>query len=508
MHRIVTEVIVVGGGPSGLTLASELAIGGLRPIVLERRTGTIESRAGTVLPRVLELFDARGVADRIIRKTREIYDFPFRDNHIYAGLRSVDWRNINSRFGFTLMIPQNATEEILTQWARENDVDISYGMTVDDVRAADDGFEVRATDSGGDKHVFSARYVIGADGARSVVRKSANLPFEGHDGTFRGMVVDAYLQCPFSEGHGGNDNEYGWTRAFAFGAGITRFNIVHEKQRHVAKDVPVTVNEVTACLRDILGTDYGITGFRWASRFDDTMRCVPALRKGNLFLVGESARIHYPASGVGMNFCIQDAFNLGWKLSAVVNGHADPSLLDTYEAERMPVMRDLLESVKTQVAMQFNFSHEGVALKRQFQKDYLPQPDLNRRLGLELNGIARSYPGPAGGHALTGFPVPDLDLVLPTGEQTRVGELLRAQHFLLLDLRGSGRFDKLDVGALPVRIVKALPVRLPLEQRGLTALLVRPDAYVAWATEERADVAGVLAQIAKWLRLPAQAAMY
>ena len=106
---------------------------------------------------------------------------------------------------------------------------------------------------------------------------------------------------------------------------------------------------MTACLRDILGTDYGITNFRWASRFDDTMRCVPALRQGNIFLVGESARIHYPASGVGMNFCIQDAFNLGWKLAAVINGHAAPSLLDSYDAERMPVIRDLLASVKSRL---------------------------------------------------------------------------------------------------------------------------------------------------------------
>jgi 2-polyprenyl-6-methoxyphenol hydroxylase-like FAD-dependent oxidoreductase len=109
---MVGEVVVVGGGPSGLTLASELAIGGLRPIVLERRTGTIESRAGTVLPRVLELFDARGIADRIIRKTAR--STTSRSATIISTrVALVDWRNINSRFGFTLMIPQNATEEVL-----------------------------------------------------------------------------------------------------------------------------------------------------------------------------------------------------------------------------------------------------------------------------------------------------------------------------------------------------------------------------------------------------------
>ena len=170
----------------------------------------------------------------------------------------------------------------------------------------------------------------------------------------------------------------------------------------------------------------------------------------------------------------------------------------------MPVICDLLESVKAQVAMQFNFSHEGVALKRHFQKAYLSQPGLNRQIGLELNGIARPYAGPAGSHALSGLPVPDLDLVLPTGEQTRVGELLHAQNFLLLDLRGSGAFDKLALGELPVRIVKALPVRLPAAQRGLTALLVRPDAYVAWATEQPAEAEHAVTQIANWLSVPTQ----
>ena len=499
------DVVIVGGGPSGLTLASELAIAGVRTVVLERRSGVIKSRAGTILPRVLELFDARGAADRLIRKTREIYDFPFRDNHIYAGLKRVDWRHLNSRFGFTLMIPQNATEQILLEWASEKGADIRHGMLAEDIRQDGDRLEVTATDSARNKTSFIARFVVGADGARSFVRKVAGIPFDGHDGTFRGIVVDAELSVPWPEGYYGADNEFGWTRGYAFGPGITRFNIVHERRRHAHKDEPVTVDEVVTCLRDITGTDYGVKGFRWASRFDDAMRAVPTLRKGNVFLVGESARIHYPASGVGMNFCIQDAFNLGWKLAAAVKGYADQALLDTYESERMPVILDLLESVRSQVAMQFNFSHEGVELKRHFESVYLPLPEVNKRVGLELNGTARPYPSADGRHPLDGYPVPDFDLVLPSGQQTRIGELLREQNFLLLDLHGSGAFDKIALGQLPVKVLKALPVRTSPEFRDLAALLVRPDAYVAWATSDRPDPKQVLAQLSRWLRLPAGA---
>jgi 2-polyprenyl-6-methoxyphenol hydroxylase-like FAD-dependent oxidoreductase len=501
--RINADVIIVGAGPSGLTVASELAIAGVKVAVLERRTGVIESRAGTVLPRVLELFDARGMADRIIRKTRDIYDFPFREVHIYAGLRPVDWRHINSRFGFTLMIPQNATEEVLVVWAQEKGVDIRYGLQVNNISAKAGQFEVVASDSAGVETTFTSEFVIGADGSRSIVRKTADIPFEGHDGTFRGIVVDAHLDVPWPESHGGNDNEFGWVRGFAFGPHITRFNIVHEQRRRAAKDEPITVEEVAQCLRDVVGTDFGIKSFGWASRFDDTMRVVPTLRKGNIFLVGESARIHYPASGVGMNFCIQDAFNLGWKLAAVVKGQADQRLLGSYEAERMPVIRDLLESVKAQVALQFNFSHEGVATKRHFEANYLPLPEVNRKVGLELNGIGRPYPVPAGSHPLAGYPVPDFDLVLPSGQQTRVGECLHEQNFLLLDLRGSHAFDTIDTGKLPIKVLKALPVKLAPELRKLTALLIRPDAYVAWASERPADANEAVPQLARWLRMPA-----
>lgn len=107
-----------------------------------------------------------------------------------------------------------------------------------------------------------------------------------------------------------------------------------------------------------------------------------------MFLVGESARIHYPASGVGMNFCIQDAFNLGWKLAAVINEHAGPALLTTYEAERRPVAEALLRSVAAQCSVQFDFTPEGVAFKRMFERDLLPIPEVNRRIGLELNGLS------------------------------------------------------------------------------------------------------------------------
>ena len=490
------DVIVAGGGPSGLVVAAELAAHGARTLVLERRTEGVQSRAGTILPRVLELLDARGIADRFIQKTQEISPWPLRPAHIWAGFHPIHWEHLESRFGFTLGLPQNMTEGLLWQWAEECGVHFRRGASVESFVQTPETVEVRTVDAEGRSAKVSARYLIGADGARSTVRKQAGIPFEGRAASFRGIVVDAELESPWPEGRINVDNEMGWVRGYRFGAGITRFNIVHRDRRHAPKDEPVTLPEVLQCLRDVHDTDYGIQNLRWASRFDDQMRSVPRLRDGRVFLVGESARVHYPASGVGMNFCLQDAFNLGWKLAQVVQGRGGEATLDSYEAERMPVMQGLLRSVQAQCALQFNFEPEGVALKRYMASEMVQLPDVQRRLVRELCGLAQPYPSAPGSHPLVGQRAPDLDLVTMDGRTTSITALLRDRRFLLLNLeadRPPG--SALETGRLPITLVQARAGRAPASLLGVKRLLVRPDAYVAWADDGTSPQ-----QLGGWLR--------
>ncbi len=498
------DVIVVGAGPTGLTVAGELAMAGVRVLVLERRVRPVESRAGTILPRVLELLDARGLATTFIDRARKIRANPLFPVHIWAGMQPVHWSHLESRFGFRLILPQNVTEELLLDHARAWGAEIRQGMVVEAVRQDQSGVAVDARGEDGALQTLTASYLVGADGGRSAVRKCAGIGFDGHDTTFTGIVADLELDYPWGDGRRMFDNEMGWITSFPFGEDvpITRFNMVHRDRRHVRQSEPVTTEEVRQCLRDILGRDIPFTGIRWSSRFGDTMRLADRFREGRMLIVGEATRIHYPASGVGMNFCVQDAFNLGWKLATVVRGHASASLLDSYEAERRPVTLALLDSVRAQCAIQFNFTPEGIAFKRMFEGTMMPMPEVNKALALQLNGLSFPYPAPSGNHALTGARVPDIGLIVAGGE-TRIGELLRGQKMLLIDLTGANAYGGIDWGAAPVRSCSGVPVLVPPALRGVRSLLVRPDAYIAWAATEPPSVAQARGEVGRWLDVPA-----
>lgn len=476
------DVLVVGAGPSGMTVAAEIARTGAKVLMIEKRVAAPVPRAGTILPRPLELFDARGIAGRFIQRTCEQNPHPFQTWHIWGGMHPVDWTELDSRFGFTLFLSQHESECILRDWAEEVGVTSSFACEVESV--VDHGHEVevmwRCAD--GQRHTTRASYVVGADGGRGLVRSGIGIGYASRPQTFTGIIATAELEFPWDGGMKVAHNVRGWIAAYPFGPGLTRFTMVHAERRTAGQDEAVTADEVGRCASEILGEEVLIPGLAGARRYGDAQHLADSFRKGRVFLVGEAARIHYPASGVGMNFCIQDAFNLGWKLGAVVNGQAAESLLNSYESERRPICEDLLRSVDSQVAIQFSFSPEGLAFKNRFEKHLLTAPDVTAQLRRELNGLEHPYPSPDGSHPSVGYPAPDFDLLLRGGSSVRLYELLRDTPFVVLDLSGTGMLRDLDLECFPATITEAHPVRTPGILQGTSALVIRPDTYVAWAT--------------------------
>jgi 2-polyprenyl-6-methoxyphenol hydroxylase-like FAD-dependent oxidoreductase len=477
------DVLVVGAGPSGLTTAAEVARTGARVALIEKRAVSPVPRAGTLLPRPLELFDARGIAGRFIDRTSQFNPHPFQPAHIWAGMSPVSWTARDSRFGFTLFLNQHETELTIAQWAEEQSAQLFYEHELIDLTQDKSSVNVVVRDSRGAEQAVTAKYVVGADGGKSRTRQVAGIDFAGHDATFTGIVGTVNVPFPWPGGIKVGHNERGWLSSFPFGLGQTRITLVHAESRMRAQNEPVTPQEFSDCVSDILGERFEVPEDTVPMRYGDAHRVASSLQRGRVFLVGEAARLHYPASGVGMNFCIQDAFNLGWKLGAVVAGDAQPALLETYEAERLPIINDLMASVNAQVAVQFNFTPEGLAFWRRFSGEFLQQPDTTERLWAELLGLETPYCTAEGELPGVGQPVPDFDLLLRDGTSVRVYECLQQHPFVVLDLTGYETIKPSELNGLPAAVVAGQPTRLPQVLRGARAVLVRPDTYAGWVTE-------------------------
>ena len=484
------DVVVAGAGPSGLLVSTELALAGVHVLNLERRGEPQLPRAGTLTPRVMEILDSRGLADKVLARAYELHVDPRAPVGIWAGFHGVRFDRLDSPFPYLLVFAQMEVERILSDRAAELGAPVMRGVAVTGLTQHDDHVAVEVVAPDG-PCVVRARYLVGADGARSTVRRAAGIASIGHDADRTAVNVDAVLDYPFPQPVSVTNNLNGWGVSYPLRKGITRFGLIDAVDSHRLPDAPVTVEDGKRMLQRIYGTDFGVTEAT-TSRFHNAMYLAEKMRAGRVLLVGESVRVHYPASGVGMNFCLQDAFNLGWKLAATVQGWAPHRLLDTYETERRPEIERLLDDVRRQCAVQFRFTDEMLALKRMIENELIPMREFNTLLATNLSGINARYPAPPGAPALVGTRLRDTAVRTGDGATTSVHRLLREQRFLLVTE------DKLARWPVPARLTAhlcAAALADPGLPAGVTGLLLRPDGHVAAAFTGSPDEA----ELTRWI---------
>jgi 3-(3-hydroxy-phenyl)propionate hydroxylase len=469
MRGVMTKhaVVIAGGGPTGLMLAGELALAGVDVAIVERRASQdlAGSRAGGLHARTIEVLDQRGIADRFLSQGK------------VAQIVGVAWIPLDisdfpTRHNYGLALWQNHIERILAGWVGELAVPIYRGREVTGFAQDDTGVDVELSDGPS----LRADYLVGCDGGRSLIRKAAGIEFPGWDPTTSNLIAEVEVA---------EEPEWGVRRDALGIHGLSRLEdgktvrVLVTEQR-LGRTGDPTLRDLSEALIAVYGSDFGIHSPTWISRFTDMARQAASYRKGRVLLAGDAAHVHYPTGGQGLNIGVQDAVNLGWKLAQVVKKTSPESLLDTYHDERHPVAARVLRNTMAQVAL-LRTDDRTNAL-RDITSELLRMDEPRRRLAAEMSGLGVHY-DLGEGHPLLGRRMPDLDLVTADGP-LRVFTLLHDARPVLLNLGEPGGFDITPwadrVQSIDARYVGTweLPAIGPVTAP--TAVLVRPDGYVAW----------------------------
>jgi len=459
------DVAVVGAGPTGLMLACELAMRGVRVRVLEER-GDLPNitRAFGLHARTLELLDARDMADEIVER-----GVPVREVAPAPGA-TLNLRELPTRYPMVLIAPQSLTERVLSARASQLGVDIAHGQKVVGLEQDHEGVTLRLADGSTQR----AGYVVGCDGARSAVRTLLGIDFVGKQYETHILLADVRLARPPSDGLSAKTSADGVVLLVPFGDGWFRAIAWDRTREQAPLSEPVTLAEIRAAFLRIAHTDFGMADMRWSSRFLSERRQAKRYRVGRVFIAGDAAHVHSPLGAQGMNTGIQDAMNLGWKLAQAVGGFAPSWVLDSYEEERHTVGANVLKLTDGFNQLVLGRSLLRRALRRVVITVLLNVPATRHLLEGRLSGIGIRYPRPRGAHPLTGRRMPDIDC-----SGTRLYELMRDGRFTVVTS------DKVDIGRSDVTVAVHVDPGLP------AAVLVRPDGYVAWAGE-RAELAAVV----------------
>jgi 2-polyprenyl-6-methoxyphenol hydroxylase-like FAD-dependent oxidoreductase len=494
------DVVVVGAGPSGLMLAGELRLAGVDAVVPERLPApTGLSKALGLYGRVVQMLDYRGLLDRF---DTALLPAPVFARMAHLGgipLQAGRLLDATPPGHFPPVVParQAQVEQVLEAWAKELGADIRRGHQLLGLSQDQEAVTAQVCGPQGD-YRLRARWLVGCDGAHSLVRKQADIAFPGTPPTLVSCFGDVSLPAPVQAEAarlGMRRTAAGMVTAVPLGGDVWRV-VVSEPvgQRHRDGDTPPTLEELQAGVRRVLGTDLAMGQAHWLSRFTDAARQAELYRAGRVLVAGDAAHIQLPAGGPGMTTGLQDAVNLGWKLAATVRGWAPPGLLDTYHAERHPVAARMLSFVRAQSVLLM--PGEQVSGLRELVGELLGHQQalhyvVDRLLGLDIRYDPRVAPA----HPLAGGWAPDLRLRTEHGP-TRLAALMHPARPVLLDLTPDARLQ--PAAAVWADRVQTTVARSnePLELEGM---LVRPDGYVAWAAAAGAhDPDGLRRGLAAW----------
>jgi 2-polyprenyl-6-methoxyphenol hydroxylase-like FAD-dependent oxidoreductase len=450
-------------------LAAELSLANVDVAIVERRENQElpDSRAGGLHSRTIEVLDQRGVAERFLSqgKIAQVAGFAF--------IR-LDISDFPTRHNYGLALWQKEIERILAAWVEERSVPIHRGVQVTDFAQDDSGVDVDLSDG----RRLRAKYLVGCDGGRSVVRKKAGIEFAGWDASVSYLIAEAQMTEPaFGLRPGPNG-----VNAIGPLEDGKRVRLVLNEPEVRRGDEP-TLSELQEALVNVYGTDFGVRDVTWLSRFSDATRQAASYRERRVLLAGDAAHIHSPAGGQGLNTGVQDAVNLGWKLAQVVKGTSPETLLDTYHAERHPVAARVLKNTMAQTALARG--DERTKAMHENLTELLSWDEPRKRYAGMMSGLSIHYDLGAG-HPLLGRRMPDLDLVTDSGPQ-RVFTLLHEARPVLLNLGERGALDIAPwserIRRIDARYTGAWELPVIGSVAAPAAVLIRPDGYVAWVGE-------------------------
>jgi 2-polyprenyl-6-methoxyphenol hydroxylase-like FAD-dependent oxidoreductase len=496
----VYDVIIAGAGPVGLFLACELGLAKLDVLVLEQLSDLHSplkrlpfGMRGLWGPSI-EAFYRRGLLEQIASSPRGDGPGPPTPRSLaerrgpaghFAGIQ-FDYTNIDSsRWTYRLPGPADTQlgvemehlEDVLAARAVSVGVEIRRGHGVDSFETSDDDVTVH---SGQDR--VRARFLVGCDGGRSTVRKQAGFEFVGTEPEFTGYSVEVEIAVPSILPLGRHYTKGGMYTQWQPGViGIADFD---GGASHRAE--PITCEHVQSVLRRVSCTDVTLTALKVASTWTDRSKQATNYRKGRVLLAGDAAHIHSPLGGQGLNLGLGDAMNLGWKLAAIIRGDALDGVLASYTTERHPVGARILDWTRAQVALMRPSSRALQAVVR----DLIDTRDGATYFAERVWGVSLRY-DLGEQNPLVGRSSPDFELE----DGTRIGALLRGGNGLLLDFGPQGSLRALDgLWGNRVRYVASDAK----DRLGLSALLVRPDGFVAWASDATPNPEEVTRAAARW----------